>query len=86
MLVYIHEDVIDAHECYKFWRSSMYHRKQRGKVEKMVNCGVCLYPSTVKVLEKYRGEFSRSGFLESILLDYFEAMEEVWKEEQHKGE
>ena len=50
----------------------MYHRKQRGKVEKRVNCGVCLYPSTVQRLEKHRGEFSRSGFIESILLDYFE--------------
>lgn len=64
----------------------MYHRKQRGKVEKRVNCDVCLYPSTVEVLEKYRGEIPRSGFIESILLDYFEAMDEVWTDGQQKGD
>jgi len=53
----------------------MYHRKQRGKGEKRVNCGVCLYSSTVQRLEKHRGEFSRSGLIESILLDYFKAMD-----------
>jgi hypothetical protein len=64
----------------------MYHRKQRGKVEKRVNCGVCLYPSTVQRLEKHRGEFSRSGFIESILLGYFEAMDSDRIDERQIGE
>jgi hypothetical protein len=53
----------------------MYHRKQRDKVEKRVNCGICLYPSTVQALEKYRGEYSRSGLIESILIEYLDANE-----------